>query len=1125
MIQLKVYDSPARLEQYFIDLYETEPIKLTLSIEDITNADATSTYSKAFKVPGTRSNWEFFKNSFDVDGTVYDVTIKKPAEILVDGAEFKLGHIRLQKVFLNTLLDRYDYEILFMGETRDFSAVIGEKYMCQLQLNDLIGGADPNTFTVDDAVKSWEAYPQAFVPQTGAPYTPGLTTGLHNGNIIYPLIDHGNTYTDAGLPEQTRIALDGTPNFTQNSHPLSIDRLKPMIRAKRLWDQIFEDAGYSYTSAFIESDLFHQKYISAFGNVATIGWDAGVSSTTSNNVAHAEILVGDWGPAFLPNGIVDPGNNFAQVTFGGITQYANRVVTTYTIPGPGTYEIAASAYYNGYNETSNYRPTVQNADINLYNITQGQIVFQSFAGNSTSLQFDEVFITGVTPFFSVGDVLCILVGDLDNAPDSFNVTSVLWDILSAPGIFNPASGLDCTYKQIDFIKDMLTAFRLVLSPDPRNPKNFIVEPWQTYINSGDLRDWSSKLVENKDVIVEPVFFSQVNTLDFKFQPGGDYTNVYHQQAYSEPYGYLQFNSNNELLTGKRDIKLVGIAPTEIVKIESDTSTIDFVIAQLHTHSSEDTGLQHKPIKPKSRFLFYNGLSPVGGLPQANHWYLSGSTGNTTAGNWDIYPLVSPYQVWPIQPQTLNLNWANDIQYWGQEPGYNALGSTLYSDYWTRYISSLYGKYSRRVTAYFVLNNIDLNSFSFDDTIFVNGTYYIPEKIIDVEIGAYTEVKVQLLTANDYRPTVVPDEILSGFSATGVEGDCAYGVGSIDVITNGTPEFSWNLGNGLTGVALQGFGVGNDPYSFTIPGVSPGTYTLEVIDSLTRSKSVTVIVPVSTATVVTATSNVTPTSDCVGATDGQIQVTPAGGTGPYEIYWTDFGGNNSFTRTGLAQGNYEFTILDSLGCGVYSYIVEVPCGGAVATVYEFQKLSNNCFGLEEFAYVALTTEPDQNDVYTLNEFNGCFRYSGVIFAFDADSTINQLFPDCETCYGIPASTDYQVESCTTPGVFHVTTFNVVPTIGTIYNISNFSGCYTVIQASTATPDSASLTGPYNSCDECAPCQQWRSGPYDDQISYSYIDCNNVQQNRFTPCNSTICRSTICAKRIISSSEPFTIIGPC
>ena len=56
MIQLKVYNSPNitiyspepqwsdSTPQFFLDLYDTEPIKLTLSIEDITSTDATSTF-------------------------------------------------------------------------------------------------------------------------------------------------------------------------------------------------------------------------------------------------------------------------------------------------------------------------------------------------------------------------------------------------------------------------------------------------------------------------------------------------------------------------------------------------------------------------------------------------------------------------------------------------------------------------------------------------------------------------------------------------------------------------------------------------------------------------------------------------------------------------------------------------------------------------------------------------------------------------------------------------------------------------------------------------------------------------------------------------------------------------
>jgi len=117
MIQLKVYQSEASTDAdaIFLDLYETQPIKLTLSVEDITTADATSVFSRTFKVPATRHNNEFFQNAFEIDGIDFDITIKKPAQILVDGAEFRVGHVRLQKIYANGDLDKIDYELLFLS--------------------------------------------------------------------------------------------------------------------------------------------------------------------------------------------------------------------------------------------------------------------------------------------------------------------------------------------------------------------------------------------------------------------------------------------------------------------------------------------------------------------------------------------------------------------------------------------------------------------------------------------------------------------------------------------------------------------------------------------------------------------------------------------------------------------------------------------------------------------------------------------------------------------------------------------------------------------------------------------------------------------------------------------------
>ena len=171
MVQLKVYPFEGAPDEdaIFLDLYETQPIKLTLSIEDITSADATSVFSRTFRVPATGHNNEFFENAWELDGIDFDITIKKPAQILVDGAEFKIGHVRLQKIFNNGDLDKIDYELLFLGETRDFSSAIGEATLCQLQFTDFSWDDLPVNYTnaaaftagigAQEVQDSWDAFP------------------------------------------------------------------------------------------------------------------------------------------------------------------------------------------------------------------------------------------------------------------------------------------------------------------------------------------------------------------------------------------------------------------------------------------------------------------------------------------------------------------------------------------------------------------------------------------------------------------------------------------------------------------------------------------------------------------------------------------------------------------------------------------------------------------------------------------------------------------------------------------------------------------------------------------------------------------------------------------------------
>ena len=1093
MIQLKVYSSPDitvyspesqwgdSTNQLFLDLYDTEPIKLTLSIEDLTNADATSTYSKTFKVPGTRKNAEFFKNSFDVDGIMYDVTIKKPAEILVDGTQFKQGHIRLQKVYLNIKEDRYDYELLFLGETRDFSSIIGDKGLCDLIMNDINGGDIAGSFlSTDDVIQSWQAYPE----------NTSLTSGLHDGNIIYPLIDHGNNYDDTGTIEESRVAIGtgstNTPNFTEgsggnNSNPrktIALERMKPMIRAKRIIDQIFEDAGYTYDSEFFESTLFHQIYISAFGNTATVELTTDASGG-SENTAYGDnqtLTQHTYDRLQWQNNWVDPGNNLSNPP-------SSPYGTVYNAPGAGTYDISARCFYVGSEENSDGSRYYIRATLQIYNYSTSTVLAQSVLAGGTS-SGATLFASGTGLSIGTGDKIGIQVIP-ENSTYQDLVNNVVFEVTSAPGRYSVTSGLDCQYKQIDFVKDILTSFRLVLSPDANDPKNFIIEPWQTYINSGNLYDWSDKLVENKDIQIEPVFFSQSDEINFKFQEGGDYTNIYHQQSFKEIYGQLDFKSGNDLLKGTREVKLLGIAPTELVNIQG-ASANDFVpIPQLHTHSSEDTGLQHLPIKPKTRILFYNGLQPftVPGNPH-DGWYLQNDPNKKI-----IYPLVSPYENWPITTTSLNLNFSNDIQYWGTRTGYNDTGVTLYENYWSRYIASLYNKYSRRVTANFVLNNIDLNEFTFDDTIFINGTYYRPEKIIDVQVGAYTEVLVQLLTANDYVPTLNLLQELIVNSVTTFPAGCFGSTGYIVVDTQGTPGFTWALSNGQTGAALQGASPGNAPYVFTILNVAPGTYTLTITDSLGRTKDQQVTIGQTITNPPTATTLISTPTNCTSPCNGSVAVNPTGGSGgPYTVTWSDGVVQTSapYLRTDMCPGQYDFYVTDSSGCSSVSYLVQLECDSEYP-VYTFARHLNSCTQLStDFRYVSLQNEPDLNTTWKLEDLlgspvEGCWIYIGTTGA-NPDSVLVQSFETCEVCEGIQSGNNYEMTNCD-PLAREQTTivdFGIINPGGTsVWELNGTQGCWQVT-AATLLP-----AGPYTpavSYDNCVTCS---SGPT--VTTYIIDDC--------------------------------------
>ena len=1091
MIQLKVYKTKGVTDTaLFLDLYETEPIKLTLSIEDITQADATSVFSKTFRVPSTRNNNEFFENAFEIDGIDFDVTLKNQAEILVDGAEFRQGHIRLQKIFRNQDLDKIDYELLFLGETRDFSSVIAEKTMCQINMTDFQwedseGNAYVNytdaadyfgPFNKTNIVQSWGAFPE----------NASLTGGFADGNLLFPLINHGNTYDDDNDSLEPRIAL-GTPSdmsFTNSNRFLAVERMKPMIRAKRVWDQIFEDAGYTYTSDFLTSPRFHQMYVSAFGNTESISMDinqvTGNIFTSSNIQNNGANNVGDfqymWNPSVTGN--VSGAFSVGSPITGGGSFFTVGLAST----NEKYYIFSASAFMDAEGETNYGERFDIPCILQLVHIAGGveTVLAQSnvaYNGNQASLTYDSRGGIGIP---GAGVIKVKMRPASANAPvEQSQVNNSYFDCTAAPGDYYAPYDLDCEYKQIDYIKDILTSFRLVMQPDNKRPNNFIIEPWQEFIGSGVTYDWSDKLVEQQDSVLEPLFNTQSATIEFSKTEDDDFINKFHQDNNKHPYGWLRFSSNNELLKGSRKIEVTGIAPTPIDQIDyteaqNQQENPRWVIPSIYelTGDVSSTGYPNQhAIKSKTRLLFYNGKQtgdPDTALPNADRWYLADNN------PIDFWPLVSPYENWPVEQTSLNLNFSNDTRYYiDPNPGslYFDQGSTLFDEYWSRYISSLYNKYSRRLTAKFILNNVDLQDLTFDDVIFVNGKYYRPEKIIDAQVGAETVVTCQLITLNDQRPQWL-DVPLSGFSVAFSNDNCIGEQGNIQVTTQGTPAFTWELSaGGAQGNVNPPLLPAGSSYTFEITA-PVGIDTLTVTDSVGRVAVVQVNVPASQATQVTSTfTKVDPTvcSGSAAACNGSVTVVAAGGVGPYTLDWLDTG-NPSFNRTGMCEGTYQYVVYDANGCPSDTYTVVLECDD-LQTNWNVQLLSADCDLVGPLLTVTIpdtvTIDPT-NTVITLNETGNCYMVLSET-TNAANYTYLADFFECEICQDQlgPANNSWYVENCDDATFTYIpnnTPVQLQPGFVVKVTIGGVTGCYEVMYESTTAPTDT-FGQVYDDCTSC------------------------------------------------------------
>ena len=702
-----------------LDLYEFEPINMIFNIEDISTLEPKSEFTRVFRIPATPTNNNIFQYAYDLQQWNWDATKEVKCDILIDGNEFKRGVLFLNKVIKNNLKDIIEYEVNFLGSTSNFKKELKNK-----TLNDLDYSSLEHTLNYDNVVLSWGAYPS------------GTTTdGLLGGDIYYPLIDYGNEYFEE-LPLLTRISQNNTgSHFTQNSHPLTTERFKPMVRLEKLFDIIFSSTTYTLDSTFLRSNEVKNLYVSAFGN------EKSNITLSSNNLLQVNLTTNILNQTStlvvkFNNEVIDPANNYSTST------------GQYVVPLNGSYDIQAVVY-------GSVRALVPSGGGTLL-----LELVKDTGGVETILDSSSYFVDGVNGFdyldftFNTGLLVQTLTandklfvratpsGSIDRF-DIYSLSSL--NITRAPGDINIQPYMDNRYIVTDFVKDIITKFRMVFVPneDGTEARKITIEPWKDYIGSGKVIDWSDRVVLEKDITIEPPFIGRGAKITFSDTEDTDFLNDINNKEFKEVFGTARVIFNYDSLSGEEEVS-TNLSPTPFTQIERKDFNIGttFFIPQIHFHEFQDNNTfpkRHEVMRPNTRLLYYNGMYDTDSIT----WYFEND-------DFTTYPLTTFYSAFPPSADTTNLNWQVEKGYDQHEIFDPYLSSSVYDTYWIPYLSNIYDKNARRVKLTLILDGNDLLDFEYKDVIFISGEYFYVENIEVQDITKKSECKVSLIRLLDYQ---------------------------------------------------------------------------------------------------------------------------------------------------------------------------------------------------------------------------------------------------------------------------------------------------------------------------------------------------------------------------------------
>lgn len=510
---------------------------------------------------------------------------------------------------------------------------------------------------------------------------------ISGSGVYYPLIDYGNEST--------------------NKVDFSFDAFRPALYVKEYLENIISDSGYTWDFPLLNTALMQRlvipnnqkglskntsdalvataktkNYTSAAGNVEFDVSNAGNFTVTGSGSDFTYNSGTAFAGSIILNvsGILNAISPSSDFTVQLRKNGTPISIVTYTLPGSGY----------------NFNAILNVASITLVNTDTLDV---DLIGNFSDLDIEQGYFN-------------IISDNPTQTTVNYGESIVINDTIPK-GIF-----------QKDFFASIVKMFNLYVYEDKLVEKKLIIKPFIDFYDGSQI-DWTNKVDRGSVLRLKPMSEFTARYYDYKYKQDNDFYAENYRKKYNEGYGDFIYDSENEFVKEVDSTELI-FAATVLTQYTGTDKIYSTIYKKSNANASEDKMdsviriLQAKKVTGMTTWAIKNGA--------------------TTLASYTAYGYAGHVND-PINP-TDDISWGSPKELFFTTSSYTA--ANLFNGYWSEYIAEITDKDSKLLTCSVKLNEIDIYNLDFSKLIYIDGSLWRLNKVLDYNPMDFNVTKVELL---------------------------------------------------------------------------------------------------------------------------------------------------------------------------------------------------------------------------------------------------------------------------------------------------------------------------------------------------------------------------------------------